>query len=64
VRGGEPPYNFVAVWNDGVVQSNTLGVFSRAFTSGETIPSSAQVTAISGDDQNATVAVTFSSSSS
>jgi hypothetical protein len=54
----------VAVWNDGVVQSNTLGVFSRAFTSGETIPSSAQVTAISGDDQNATVAVTFSSSSS
>ena len=62
--GGEVPYNFVAVWSDGVVQSNTLGTFSRTFTSGEVIPLSAQVTVISGDDQNGTVAVTISSGSS
>jgi hypothetical protein len=64
VVGGEAPYNFVAVWSDGTVQSNTLGSFSRTFTSGEVIPTSAQVTVISGDDQKGVVAVTFSSNSS
>lgn len=60
VRGGELPFNFVAVWSDGAVQSNTLGTFSRTFTSGEAIPTSAQVTVISGDDQKLVVAIALS----
>jgi hypothetical protein len=64
VTGGESPYNFVAVWSDGTVQSDTTGTFSRTFTSGEIIPTSAQVTVISDDDQNGTISVTFAPSPS
>jgi hypothetical protein len=61
--GGLLPYNFVATWSDGVVQTNISGSFSRTFTAGQTIPTSASVIIISGDDQNANVTVTFSSNS-
>ena len=59
VTGGASPYNFVAVWADGVVQSSTGGTFSRTFIGGESIPTTAQVTVISGDDQNGTISITF-----
>jgi hypothetical protein len=64
VTGGELPYNFVAVWSDGMVQSNNAGAFSRSFSSGAAIPTSALVTVISADDQNRSVTVTFSSGGS
>ncbi|MDG6925599.1 MAG: hypothetical protein JRN09_03505 [Nitrososphaerota archaeon] len=61
VLGGQAPYNFVARWADGVVQSDGTGSFSRTFTSGETVPASVLVVVISGNGQSAKVNVTFSS---
>jgi hypothetical protein len=52
--GGELPYKYVVVWADGLVQNNTLGVFSRSFLN-HPIPSSANITIISFDGQTVTV---------
>jgi hypothetical protein len=58
VQGGSTPYNFVAKWSDGVVQTSTQGTFTRTFTNG-TIPGTVYVTVISADGQTTEVNVTI-----
>ncbi len=55
--GGSPPYEYEAVWSDGVTQSNNYGTFSRTIQSGVAIPSSATVTVTSSNGKNVTFVV-------
>ncbi|MGI0091808.1 MAG: hypothetical protein ACREBS_08870, partial [Nitrososphaerales archaeon] len=53
--GGIRPYNFSAYWNDGLNQSNSVGIFIRSFFSNQSIPSSVKAMVRSSDGQTATV---------
>jgi hypothetical protein len=47
--GGASPYSFTCTWSDGVQQTSTSGIFQRSFSHGQTIPTSAVITAKSED---------------
>ena len=61
-RGGTSPYNFIARWSDDLIQTDTTGTFMRTFTATQAIPASVYVTVISGNEQNASITITFASS--
>jgi hypothetical protein len=52
--GGSLPYEFVATWSDGTMQSNSLGTFARTLAN-QSIPTSASVEITSADGQSVTV---------
>jgi len=57
--GGNMPYTFTALWSDNVTQTDTTGIFTRAFAPGASLPASAGVQVKSSDGQTVTVSVTI-----
>jgi hypothetical protein len=60
-QGGSSPYSFTCTWADGVQQTSTTGIFQRSFQPGQTVPSSALITAKSADGLTGSAKVTIGS---
>jgi hypothetical protein len=62
--GSIPPYSYTAMWSDNFSQSNNVGTFSRTFTQGYQIPSTATVTVTSSENTSTTIIVDLSQAES
>lgn len=62
VSGGIPPYSFTASWPDKFSQISAVGLFSRTFSSNQTIPQTVNVSVTSADRQSAEVTINLNSS--
>ena len=60
-KGGSFPYSFTCNWADGVRQTSTTGIFQRSFQPGQTVPTSADITAKSADGLTGSAKVTIGS---